>query len=56
MGAYLEKLTKGFLQMLSSYKTQKPFSKLRIGWEYMGGSITRIYPNCIKTPIFEDLS
>jgi hypothetical protein len=56
MGAYIAKPTNGFLEISSSYRTQKPFSKIRIGWEDMGGSITRICPNCSKTLIFEDLS
>jgi hypothetical protein len=56
MGAYLAKLKNGFLEISSSYKTQKPFSKFQICCEDMGGGITRICPNCNKTQIFEDLS
>jgi hypothetical protein len=55
MGEYLAKLKNGFLDISSSYRTQKPFSKLRIFRDDMGGSVTRICPNCNKTQIFEDL-
>jgi hypothetical protein len=54
MGEYIEKLKNGFLEISSNYRTRKRFSKFKIGWEDMGGSITRICPNCNKAQIFED--
>jgi hypothetical protein len=51
MGEYITKLKNEFLEISSSYRTQKPVSKFRIGWEDMGGSITRICPNSNKTQI-----